>query len=138
MAKEADKLGYKDFFDEALFTPVIDSVNALITALTNLKETIKAGVTPSLNELKAAIAAFNESQKAGATEVKKVAEAMGRAKAVAQAYTKLSEELIRLEAKKKALETELAKEVAKVKFEIKEAEKGLRPYPIQIGTMTGG
>jgi hypothetical protein len=128
MAKEADKLGYKDFFDEALFTPVIDSVNALITALTNLKETIKAGVTPSLNELKAAIAAFNESQKVGAAEVKKVAQAMGQVNAVAQAYAKLSDELIRLEAKKKALETELAKEVAKVKFEVKEAEKGLRLY----------
>jgi len=72
MAKEADKLGYKDFFDEALFTPVIDSVNALITALTNLKETIKAGVTPSLNELKAAIAAFNESQKAFSSRLAKL------------------------------------------------------------------
>jgi hypothetical protein len=128
MAKEADKLGYKDFFDEALFSPVIDSVNALITALTNLKETIKAGVTPSLNELKAAIAAFNESQKAGAAEVRKVAQAMGQANAVAQAYAKLSDELIRLESKKKALETELAKEVAKARLEVKEAEKGLRLY----------
>ena len=128
MAKEADKLGYKDFFDEALFSPVIDSVNALITALTNLKETIKAGVTPSLNELKASIAAFNESQKAGAAEVKKVAQAMGQANAVAQAYAKLSDELIRLEAKKKALETELAKEVAKARFEVKEATQDLRLY----------
>jgi hypothetical protein len=136
MAKEADKLGYKDFFDEALFSPVIDSVNALIAALTNLKETIKAGVTPSLNELKAAIAAFSESQKAGAVEARKVAQAMGQVNAVAKAYAKLSDELIRLESKKKALETELAKEVAKVKFEVKEAEKSLRLYAKAVTSAT--
>ena len=128
MAKEADKLGYKDFFDEALFTPVIDSVNALITALTNLKEIIKAGVTPSLNELKAAIAAFNESQKVGAAEVKKVAEAMEQTNAVAQAYVDLSDEVARLESKKNKLKDEQAKKIALLKFEIKEAEKGLRLY----------
>jgi len=136
MAKEADKLGYKDFFDEALFTPVIDSVNALIATLTNLKEVIKTGVTPSLNELKAAIAAFNESQKVGAEEIKKVAKAMELVKATAQSYSKLSDELIKLEAKKVALQDELAKKVAVAKFEVKEAEKGLRLYAKAVTSAT--
>ncbi len=128
MAKDSEKLGYKDFFDEALFTPVIENVNALIAALQGLRDTIKAGILPTLNELKAAISAFTDNQKAGADEARKVAEAMSKASAAAKAYSKIQDEVNRLTAKKAALEDEAAKKAAKLRLEVKEAEKALKRY----------
>jgi len=86
MANQSEKLGYKDFFDEALFTPVIENINALISALKALQDTIKAGITPTLNELRAAINAFSDSQRAGADQLRKTAETMDKAAAAAKAY----------------------------------------------------
>jgi hypothetical protein len=128
MAQDSDKLGYKDFFDDALFTPVIENVNALIAALQGLRDTIKAGVVPTLNELKNAISAFTNNQKAGAEQVRKVAEAITKSSEAAKAYSKIQEEVSRLTAKKAALESEAAKIVATLRLEVKEAEKALKRY----------
>jgi chromosome segregation ATPase len=126
MANQSEKLGYKDFFDEALFTPVIENINALISALKALQDTIKAGITPTLNELRAAINAFSDSQKAGADQLRKTAETMDKAAAAAKAYKKIQEEVARLTGKKAALESEAAQEVAKLRLEVKEATKELK------------
>jgi len=128
MAQDSDRLGYKDFFDEALFTPVIENVNALIASLQGLRDTIKAGVVPSLNELKSAISAFTNNQKAGAEQARKIAEELTKTSAVAKAYSKIQEEVNRLTAKKAALEDEAAKTAAKLRIEVKEAEKALKRY----------
>jgi hypothetical protein len=128
MAQDSDKLGYRDFFDDALFTPVIENVNALIAALQGLRDTIKAGVVPTLNELKNAISAFTNNQKAGAEQVRKVAEAITKSSEAAKAYSKIQEEVNRLTAKKAALESEAAKMVATLRLEVKEAEKALKRY----------
>jgi DNA repair exonuclease SbcCD ATPase subunit len=128
MAQDSDKLGYKDFFDEALFTPVIENVNALIASLQGLKDTIKTGVVPALNELKTAISAFVTNQQAGAEEARKVAETMAKVNNVANAYAKINDELIRLIAKKIELESEAAKAAAVLRLEVKEAEKALKRY----------
>jgi DNA repair exonuclease SbcCD ATPase subunit len=126
MANQSEKLGYKDFFDEALFTPVIENINALISALKALQDTIKAGITPTLNELRAAINAFSDSQRAGADQLRKTAETMDKAAAAAKAYKKIQEEVVRLTGKKAALESEAAQEVAKLRLEVKEATKELK------------
>jgi len=126
MANHSEKLGYRDFFDEALFNPVIENIQALITSLKNLQDTIKSGVVPSLTELRAAISAFVDSQKGGAEQLRKVAENMNKTSAAAKAYKKIQEELIRLTETKKALESEAAQEVAKLRLEIKEATKNLK------------
>jgi hypothetical protein len=126
MANQSDKLGYKDFFDEALFTPVIDNINALIGALKGLQDTIKAGIVPTLNELRAAIKAFSEAQKGGAEELRQASEAMGEAELKAKALKKVEEEVARLTAKKAALQEEAAKKAAELRFEVKEATKELR------------
>jgi len=126
MANQSEKLGYKDFFDEALFTPVIENINALISALKGLQETIKAGITPTLNELRAAINAFSDSQKVGTDQLRKTAETMDKAAAAAKAYKKIQEEVVRLTGKKAALESEAAQEVAKLRLEVKEATKELK------------
>ncbi len=128
MAKDSDKLGYKDFFDEELFTPVIDNINTLISSLQGLRDTIKSGVIPVLNELKAAISAFADSQKAGADELRKVAEAMAKTNSVAKSYSKVQDEIARLTAKKAELESEAAKILAVLRLEIREAEKALKRY----------
>jgi len=126
MANQSEKLGYKDFFDEALFTPVIENINALISALKTLQDTIKAGITPTLNELRAAINAFSDSQRGGADQLRKTAETMDKAAAAAKAYKKIQEEVVRLTGKKAALESEAAQEVAKLRLEVKEATKELK------------
>jgi len=126
MANQSEKFGYKDFFDEALFTPVIENINALISALKALQDTIKAGITPTLNELRAAINAFSDSQRAGADQLRKTAETMDKAAAAAKAYKKIQEEVVRLTGKKAALESEAAQEVAKLRLEVKEATKELK------------
>jgi len=126
MANHSEKLGYKDFFDEALFTPVIENINALISALKALQDTIKAGIAPTLNELRAAINAFSDSQRAGADQLRKTAETMDKAAAAAKAYKKIQEEVVRLTGKKAALESEAAQEVAKLRLEVKEATKELK------------
>ncbi len=123
MAKEADKLGYKDFFDEALFNPVIENIQALIDTLKNLQDTIKAGVVPSLTELREAIRAFTDSQKSGANELRKVAETMNKATSAAKAYKGIQAEVARLEAKLEDLRGEEAKKAAKLRLEIKELTK---------------
>jgi hypothetical protein len=128
MAQDSDKLGYKDFFDEALFTPVIENVNALITALQGLRDTIKSGIVPTLNELKTAIGAFTNNQKAGAEQAHKVAEALNKTSEAAKTYSKIQNEINRLTAKKAELESEAAKKMAVLKIEIKEAEKALKRY----------
>ena len=126
MANQSEKLGYKDFFDETLFTPVIENINALISALKALQDTIKAGITPTLNELRAAINAFSDSQKGGAEGLRQTAKAMSSAELAAKEYRKIQEEIIRLTAKKKALEKEAAQTVAKLRLEVKEATKELK------------
>jgi len=128
MAQDSDKLGYKDFFDEALFTPVIENVNALIASLQGLRDTIKAGIVPSLNELRAAINAFTNNQKAGAEQARKIAEELTKTSTAAKAYSKIQDEINRLTAKKAALEDEAAKVAAKLRIEVKEAEKALKRY----------
>jgi hypothetical protein len=126
MANQSDKLGYKDFFDEALFTPVIDNINALIGVLKGLQDTIKAGIVPTLKELRAAINSFSASQGSGAEKLREAAEVMGDAELQAKAYKKIQEEVARLTAKKAALEDEAAKKAAQLRFEVKEATKELR------------
>jgi hypothetical protein len=128
MAQDNDKLGYKDFFDEALFTPVIENVNALIASLQGLRDTIKSGIVPSLNELRAAINAFTNNQKAGAEQARKIAEELTKTSTAAKAYSKIQDEINRLTAKKAALEDEAAKVAAKLRIEVKEAEKALKRY----------
>jgi len=128
MAQDSDKLGYKDFFDEALFTPVIENVNALIVSLQGLRDTIKAGIVPSLNELRAAINTFTNNQKAGAEQARKIAEELTKTSTAAKAYAKIQDEVNRLTAKKAALEDEAAKVAAKLRIEVKEAEKALKRY----------
>jgi len=128
MAQDSDKLGYKDFFDEALFTPVIENVNALIASLQGLRDTIKSGIVPSLNELRAAINAFTNNQKAGAEQARKIADELTKTSAAAKAYSKIQDEINRLTAKKAALEDEAAKVAAKLRIEVKEAEKALKRY----------
>ena len=128
MAQDSDKLGYKDFFDEALFTPVIENVNALIVSLQGLRDTIKAGIVPSLNELRAAINAFTNNEKAGAEQARKIAEELTKTSTAAKAYSKIQDEINRLTAKKAALEDEAAKVAAKLRIEVKEAEKALKRY----------
>jgi len=126
MAKQSEKLGYRDFFDEELFTPVIENINALIGALKGLQETIKAGIVPTLSELRAAINAFSEAQKGGADKLRQTAKAMSSAELAAKEYRKIQEEVIRLTAKKAALEKESAQLVAKLRLEVKEATKELK------------
>jgi DNA repair exonuclease SbcCD ATPase subunit len=126
MANHSEKLGYKDFFDEALFNPVIENIQTLIATLKNLQDAIKSGIVPSLTELRAAIEAFNDSQKGGAEQLRNVAINMDKTAAAAKAYKKIQEEVIRLTATKKALESEAAKEAAKLRLEIKEATKTLK------------
>ena len=128
MAQDSDKLGYKDFFDEALFTPVIENVNTLIVSLQGLRDTIKSGVVPSLNELRAAINAFTNNQKAGAEQARKVAENLTKTSEAAKAYSKIQAEINRLTTKKAELESEAAKVLATLRIEIKEAEKSLKRY----------
>jgi hypothetical protein len=128
MAQDSDKLGYKEFFDEALFNPVIENVNTLIASLQGLRDTIKSGVVPTLNELKGAISAFATNQRAGAEEARKVAETMGKANNVAKVYTKINDEINRLISKRIALESEAAKVSAVLKLSVKEAEKSLKRY----------
>jgi len=126
MAKQSEKLGYRDFFDDELFTPVIENINTLIEALKGLQDTIKARIVPSLNELRAAINTFSESQKGEAEKLRQAAKAMSSAELAAKEYRKIQEEIIRLTAKKKALEKEAAQTVAKLRLEVKEATKELK------------
>ena len=128
MAKENDKLGYRDFFDDALFTPVIENVQALINTLQALRDTIKAGIVPTLTELRASIHAFTESQRAGSEELRKVAEATSKARETAKTYSKIQEQIIKLTDRKVELESEEAKRLAILKLEIREAEKALKRY----------
>jgi len=126
MANQSEKLGYKDFFDEALFTPVIENINALIGALKGLQDTIKAGVVPTLTELRAAIGAFTDAQKGEVEQLRKAVAELNKANSAAKAYKGIQDEVARLEAKLADLKKEEAKKAAKLRLEVKELTKELK------------
>jgi hypothetical protein len=109
MAKQSDKLGYRDFFDDELFTPVIENINALISSLKGLQDTIKAGVVPTLTELRAAIGAFTDAQKSEAEQLRRAVAELSKANSAAKAYKGIQDEVARLEAKLAELKKEEAK-----------------------------
>jgi len=126
MANHSEKLGYRDFFDEALFNPVIENIQALIGALKALQDTIRAGIVPSLTELRAAISAFTDAQKGEAEQLRKVAEELNKASSAARAYKGIQDEVARLEAKLAALKKDEAQKAANLRLEIKELTKELK------------
>jgi hypothetical protein len=123
MAKQSDKLGYKDFFDEELFTPVIENINALIGVLKGLQDTIKASIVPSLNELRAAIGAFTDAQKGEVEQLRKAVAELNKTSSAAKAYKGIQDEVARLQAKLADLKTKEAKEAAKLRLELRELTK---------------
>jgi len=123
MAKQSEKLGYRDFFDDELFTPVIENINALIGVLKSLQDNIKAGIVPTLNELRAAIGAFTDAQKGEVEQLRKAIAELNKASSAAKAYKGIQDEVARLEAKLAGLKAEEAKKAAELRLEIKELTK---------------
>jgi DNA repair exonuclease SbcCD ATPase subunit len=113
MAESAEnRIGFEDIFKDDIFTPVKQAGEALVKVLDEIEKRLK--------ELQKQTIAAARSAEQNANGMRQVAKAVLEVKANSDALAKLEQQRIKLEEKLKALEAEVAKEVEKLKFQIRD------------------
>jgi len=113
MAESAEnRIGFEDIFKDDIFTPVRQAGEALAKILDELARRLK--------ELQKQTIAAARGAEQNANGVREVAKAISEVKANSDALAKVEQQRIRLEEKLKALESDVAKEVEKLKFQIRD------------------
>jgi len=113
MAESAEnRIGFEDIFKDDIFTPVRQAGEALAKILDELAKRLK--------ELQKQTIAAARGAEQNANGVREVAKAISEVKANSDALAKVEQQRIRLEEKLKALESDVAKEVEKLKFQIRD------------------
>jgi hypothetical protein len=113
MAESAEnRIGFEDIFKDDIFTPVRQAGEALAKILDELEKRLK--------ELQKQTIAAARGAEQNANGMRQVAKAISEVKANSDALAKVEQQRIRLEEKLKALESDVAKEVEKLKFRIRD------------------
>jgi len=113
MAESAEnRIGFEHIFKDDIFTPVKQAGEALAKVLDELEKRLK--------ELQKQTIAAARGAELNANGVREVAKAISEVKANSDALAKVEQQRIRLEEKLKALESDVAKEVEKLKFQIRD------------------
>jgi myosin heavy subunit len=113
MAESAEnRIGFEDIFKDDIFTPVRQAGEALAKVLDEIEKRLK--------ELQKQTIAAARGAEQNANGMRQVAKAISEVKANSDALAKVEQQRIRLEEKLKALESDVAKEVEKLKFRIRD------------------
>jgi myosin heavy subunit len=113
MAESAEnRIGFEDIFKDDIFTPVRQAGEALAKVLDEIEKRLK--------ELQKQTIAAARGAEQNANGMRQVAKAISEVKANSDALAKVEQQRIKLEEKLKALESDVAKETAKLKFQIRD------------------
>lgn len=113
MAESAEnRIGFEDIFKDDIFTPVKQAGEALAKVLDEIEKRLK--------ELQKQTIAAARGAEQNAEGMRKVAKTVSEVKANSDALAKIEQQRIKLEAQLKAMEGDVAKAVAKLKFELRE------------------
>jgi len=113
MAESAEnRIGFEDIFKDDIFTPVRQAGEALAKLLDELEKRLK--------ELQKQTIAAARGAEQNANGMRQVAKAVNEVKANSEALAKIEQQRIKLEERLKGLESEVGKETAKLKFQIRE------------------
>jgi hypothetical protein len=113
MAESAEnRIGFEDIFKDDIFTPVKQAGEALGKVLDEIEKRLK--------ELQKQTIAAARGAEQNANGMRQVAKAVSEVKANSDALAKVEQQRIKLEEKLKALGDDVAKQVEKLKFQIRD------------------
>lgn len=124
-----EKIGYKDFFSEELFNPVIENINQLIEVVNRASEVIGSRFKASVGELVQVVQKVKSAQDINADTLREIAEAQAKTEKSGRELIKMLRQLAALQEKLAILQDKeskgydaIAAELAKVRFQVKDAE----------------
>jgi hypothetical protein len=130
-----EKFGYRDFFSEELFTPVIENINQLIDAVNKASEVISTKFKSSVAELNQVVQKAKSAQDVNAETLREIAEAQVKVEGSGRQLLKMLKQLKDLQEKLAILQDKeskgydaLAAELAKLRFQVKDTEAAYRRF----------
>jgi hypothetical protein len=130
-----EKFGYRDFFSEELFTPVIENINQLIEAVNKASEVIGTKFKASVAELTQVVQKAKSAQDVNAESLREIAEAQVKVEGSGRQLLKMMKQLKDLQEKLAILQDKeskgydaLAAELAKLRFQVKDTEAAYKRF----------
>jgi len=130
-----EKFGYKDFFSEELFNPVIENINQLIEAVNKASDVLGNKFKASVGELMQAVQKAKSAQDLNAETLREIAQAQAKTEKSGGQLLKMMKQLAALQEKLVILQDKeskgydaIAAELAKVRFQVKDTEAAYRRF----------
>ncbi len=131
----SERFGYKDFFSEELFNPVIENINQLIEVVNKASEVIGSKFKASVGELVQVVQKVKSAQDVNVETLREIAEAQGKTEKAGRELLKMLKQLSALKEKLAILQDKeskgydaIAAELAKLRFQVKDAEAAYRRF----------
>lgn len=130
-----EKFGYRDFFSEELFNPVIENINQLIEVVNKASEVLGNKFKAAVAELVQTVQKAKSAQEVNAETLREIAEAQGKTESSGRQLIKMMRQLAALQEKITILQDKeskgydaLAAELAKLRFQVKDTEAAYKRF----------